>query len=98
MSLLGVVLVVDEVMIGDDCPRGPVPLLKQRLSVAVAVVVKVAHGPTLRRRCAGYAPEEVALRRAGVGRGDDCPRGPVPLLDQRLSVGGVVVVVADGPT
>ncbi len=80
---------------GDDGPRGPVPALDQGL-IGAAVVV-VADGPALRCRHARHGKEVVVLRGAGVGRGDDGPRGPVPALDQGLNRQDAVVVVADGP-
>ena len=69
---------------GDDGPRGPVPFLDECPEI-VAVGV-VARGPAIRRRRAGHAVEEVVLLDAGVGRANDGPRTPVPLLDQRLPV------------
>ena len=64
-----------------------------------ARIVVVADGPAVRRRPARHAIEQVALRSAGVGGGDDGPRGPVPALDQGLIevAAGVDDVVADGP-
>ena len=55
----------------------------------------IADGPTVRRRRARHAIEEVELRGAAIGRCDDGPRGPVPMLDQRMKFG--TGVIADGP-
>ena len=83
---------------GDDGPRVPVPLLDQRLPIVVGAVVRevVANSPAVRRRCASHAVELVVLRGADVGRGDDGPRAPVPLLDQRILVAAVVAIGANG--
>ena len=57
-----------------------------------------ADGPAIRGRSARHIIEVVVLR--GVGRGDDGPRCPVPMLDERVA--GLVfddagVIGADGP-
>ena len=98
---------IEEVMLGgagagrvDDGPGGPIPALDQGLRKAAGVDGE-ADGPTLGRRHARHAKEEVPLRSAGVGRVDDGPRGPVPALDQGLihaALNGIAgEIVADGP-
>src|SRR5436190_17901367 len=61
-----------------------------------AVVVIVADGPAIRRRSARHPAELVVLRGARVGRGDDGPRCPVPVLDERLVI-DADTIAADGP-
>src|SRR4029077_11895886 len=48
--------------------------------------------PAIRRRSARYPKEVMGVPGAGVRRGDDGPRCPVPMLGERLAA-----VVADGP-
>jgi hypothetical protein len=60
----------------------------------------MADGPAVGRRRARNAKEDVVLHGPGVGRADDGPRGPVPVLDQSLigvAGGAAGVVIADGP-
>src|SRR5262249_37374118 len=53
----------------------------------------VADGPAIRRRSARYSKKVVEVPGAGVRRGNDGPRCPVPMLDQRLAEG----ILAGGP-
>ena len=55
----------------------------------------VTDGPAIGSRSARHALE-VVVRRAIVGRGDDQPPCPVPVLDEGL-VGAHVGTVTDGP-
>ncbi len=82
---------------GEDGPRVPVPSLYQGLKGGAGVGVDIADGPATGRRRARHAIKEVGLRSAGVGRGDDSPRAPVPAFDQGLSVEAIVAGVARGP-
>src|SRR5205823_10139890 len=66
---------------GDDGPRCPVPMLDERPPAADGAGVIVTDSPAIRRRSARHPTEFVALR--SVGRGDDGPRCPVPMLDER---------------
>src|SRR5205823_4766688 len=81
---------------GDDGPRCPVPMLGERVG-DVGVVPIPADGPAIRRRSARYTIESVGLRDTGVGRGDDGPRCPVPMLAGHVGDVGGVTVAADGP-
>ena len=80
---------------GDNRPRAPIPMLGQLVS-DVAIDIIGTDGPAIRRRCAGYIIEVVPLIRISVRRGNNRPRGPAPMLNQRLKV-GTVIVVTDGP-
>jgi len=85
---------------GGDGPSCPVPVFDERLDDAVAAGVSkkgVADGPAIRGRIARYTKEAVGLRDTGVGRGDDGPRCPVPMLGERVGDVGVVPIPADGP-
>src|SRR5205823_1276114 len=67
---------------GDDGPRCPVPPFDERMVGLVfddAQVVIGADGPAIRRRSTRHPTEAVALRGAGVRRGDDGPLCPVPV-------------------
>src|SRR2546428_641883 len=70
-------------------------MLRQRLGEAVGTLDVATDGPAVRRRHAGYAIEEVGQHSAGVGRADDGPRGPIPVLGERLTF--AADGVADGP-
>ena len=61
-----------------------------------AEVVIGTDSPAIRRRGARHPAEAVALRGAGVRRGDNGPRCPVPVLDERLVI-EAITIGADGP-
>src|SRR5581483_6290333 len=82
----------------DDGPRGPIPALDQGLDDEWAVwIPETADRPAIRVRRALDAIKVVVMSRARVGRADDGPRGPIPMLDQGLVEAVVVRVVTDCP-
>jgi len=58
---------------------------------------EVADGPAIRRRSARYTKEVVFLRGARVGRADDGPCCPVPMLDERLADVAGDEILANSP-
>ena len=56
----------------------------------------MADSPAIRRRSTRHITE-VVLRAGGVRRGDDGPRCPVPMLDERLAAMAGDDIVADSP-
>src|SRR5262249_9518513 len=81
---------------GDDGPHYPVPMLDGRWQggmVFGGAGEVTADGPAIRRRSVRYPKEVVGVAGAGVRRGDNGPRCPVPVLGERVAEG----ILADGP-
>src|SRR5262249_268247 len=81
----------------DNRPGVSIPPLDECLALASAIA-GVARGPTIRRRRACHVVK-IATRGANrtVGRWNDNPRDPIPVLNQGLAVTSSILRGADGP-